>query len=435
MFAGFIDHVRAQAAAVELIVNGDIIDFLQVMPWNDYTRATALLKIRAIAEQSADIFIALGRLLEGPRHRITVLIGNHDVELAYPEVWAVLRDAILAGSPANSASRLEFIRDRTSYRAATNGVLVHVEHGNNDDAWNAINYSRLVDDAETGTSEFAYPPGTKFVYETMNSVKDDLQFVDVLKPVPAVLLLLMALRPWMSIRSLLETVKAKLLAVSNGWLSRLRHVVGGPALGTSPTDDADPKNVLCSDLACGYAALLRKPLTKAEVDDLGYFLFSDEPEGRPDQPSFAGVLDGIKVRLIAASLWSLARFREQQRTGSEFTVADHPDDPFAVSARGRLKGDVKVAIFGHTHEALKTEFGDGRIYINSGAWADLVRLPSTAHYNELLDWMRKLADNSFERTSFPTFIRIDASTVGATVGLHLWSERGAQELWKKDISR
>src|SRR6185295_11179573 len=133
---------------------------------------------------------------------ITILMGNHDVELAFPEVWAVLRDAILAGAPADAGPRLIFVADRTTYRTTINGVLVHVEHGNKDDAWNAINYTQLVDAAETGTSEFAYPPGTKLVYEMMNGVKDELQFVDVLKPeVPAVLLLLMVLRPWKSLQA------------------------------------------------------------------------------------------------------------------------------------------------------------------------------------------------------------------------------------------
>jgi UDP-2,3-diacylglucosamine pyrophosphatase LpxH len=438
-FEGFIEHARAQPAPVELIVNGDVVDFLQVKPWNDYSRSRALDKIQSIAGASADIFKALGGLFQDPRHRITVLLGNHDVELAFPEVWAVLRDAILSDAPAHSDSRLVFVHDRTTYRSTTNGVLVHVEHGNKDDPWNAINYTRLVDDAETGTSEFAYPPGTKFVYETMNGLKNELQFVDVLKPeVPAVILLIMALRPWKSMRSLPSAVRAKLLAVMNGWLSRLRQAVGGPPLGQAPADETNPEEVLGHDLARGYADYLghiRQSLRRAQVDDLEHFLHSDESEGRTDQPVFAGVLDGIKVRLIAAALWSLARFRARQGTDSEFTTADHPNDLFAVSARGRLKGNVKVAIFGHTHEALKTEFDDGRLYVNSGTWANLVKLPRSMQYGELLDWMRELADNTFERTSFPTFVRIDPSDLGATVGLHLWSDRRAEELWKKDISR
>jgi hypothetical protein len=353
-----------------------------------------------------------------------------------------VRDAILDGAAANSSARLNFLRDRTTYRTTSNGVLVHVEHGNKDDAWNAINYTRLIDDAETGTSEFAYPPGTKFVYETMNGVKEDLQFVDVLKPeVPAVLLLLMALRPWKSMLSLPGGVKAKFLSVINGWLAKLRQALGGAPLGPPPSDEANPQAVLAHALALGFASDPNEPLTRASVDDLEFFLDADEPAIQPCQPTLGGLLDGTKGRLIAAAMSTLARFSALQQTGSEFSTANHPNDPFSISARGRLKGDVKVAIFGHTHEALKTEFPDGRLYVNSGAWANLVRLPQSKQYKELLDWARKLADNTFERSPFLTFVRIDPSAAGATVGLYRWGVSGDvelwkdEELWKKDISR
>jgi len=97
-------------------------------------------------------------------------------------------------------------------------------------------------------------------------------------------------------------------------------------------------------------------------------------------------------------------------------------------------GKVKVVIYGHTHEALKTEFDDGCLYVNSGAWANLVKLPKSKDFAELFRWSRKLADNTFERTAFPTFVRIDPSDGGVIVGLHLWKAKD-EELWKKDISR
>ncbi len=435
--ASFIDHVRAQPTSVELVVNGDLVDFLQVEPWSDYSRATALVKIKCIAEKSADVFKTLGALLHGSTHRITVLLGNHDVELAYPKVWAVLSDAILKGASPDAAPRLVLSHDRTTYRREISGVHVHIEHGNKDDPWNAINYIELFHDAETETTTFSYPPGTRLVYDTMNGVKDELQFVDVLKPeVPAAPLLLLALRPLKSIQALPDGLKAKYHSVVNGWLVKLRQKVDGPPLGSSQAVGTDPEALLADALAVGYAARLPQPLTSAKVADLEYLMYSSESEPTSNEPTLSGRLDGIKVRLIAAALWSLARFRAQQHAGDEFTAADHPDDPFAVSAKSRLVGNVKVAIFGHTHEAKKTEFDDGRVYVNSGAWANLVRLPGTTEYKELLDWMRELANNTFVRTSFLTFVRIEPSDAGATVGLHCWrDENEAKQLWKKDISR
>src|SRR5262249_2236928 len=195
LFASFLAHLRQRPSPVELVINGDLVDFLQLRPWDDWGRAAAVAKMRDIAGASRGVFEALGEFLQDPRHRVKVLLGNHDVELAYPEVGVVLRDAILARA-TGAGDRFELVDRRVTYNPRVNGVLVHVEHGNASDPWNAINYGPLFHAAEVGTEGIAYPPGTRLVYQTMNGFKEQLRFVDVLKPeVPAVPLLLLALRP------------------------------------------------------------------------------------------------------------------------------------------------------------------------------------------------------------------------------------------------
>jgi len=50
-----------------------------------------------------------------------------------------------------------------------------------------------------GTKEFSYPHGTKLVYDIMNDFKEEFRFVDLLKPeMPAVVLILLALKPFMT---------------------------------------------------------------------------------------------------------------------------------------------------------------------------------------------------------------------------------------------
>ncbi len=365
-----------------------------------------------------------------------ILLGNHDVELAYPEVWAVLRAAILAGAPA-AGDRLNLIHDRTTYRPNVGGVLVHIEHGNKDDSWNAINYTELFHDAETNTRTFSLPPGTRFVYETMNGVKDELQFVDILKPeVPAVVTLLMALRPWKSMQSLPAGVASKLRSVANGWLSSLRQIVSGPPLGAAPgavVGSIPVDEALSRELARAYEASAQIKSNPGRVDDVEFFLEADEPNATPGQPTLGGALDATKVRLITAALWTLARFRSSQGGARTVATASN-DDNIAASAKGRMVGDVKLVIFGHTHEALKAEFDTG-VYVNSGAWANLMQLPSATDYATLLTWTRSLADNTFERVSEPTYVRIEPGRDGATVALCRWGANGEEELWRKAIAR
>src|ERR1051325_3281730 len=116
LFASFIESARTDKNPVELVINGDFIDFLQLYPWNELTREAALSKMEQIASASSHIFKNLGEFLKDPRHRLIILPGNHDVELAYPEVGNVLRKAILGHAP-DAEDRFDLFdkRQRATY--------------------------------------------------------------------------------------------------------------------------------------------------------------------------------------------------------------------------------------------------------------------------------------------------------------------------------
>jgi len=89
-----------------------------------------------------------------PQHQIKVLLGNHDVELAYDDTWKPIQDAILGAAPAGAGARLQFLNRRITDNFRVNNVLVHVEHGNIADPFNSINYGPLFEDAEKNTKRF-----------------------------------------------------------------------------------------------------------------------------------------------------------------------------------------------------------------------------------------------------------------------------------------
>lgn len=73
------------------------------------------------------------------------LLGNHDVELAYPEVGLELMQAIIKDAP-EAKDRISLFDKRTTYNPSVNGVLIHIEHGNAGEPWNA---SRQLEPAKT----------------------------------------------------------------------------------------------------------------------------------------------------------------------------------------------------------------------------------------------------------------------------------------------
>ncbi len=429
LFTDFLDYVRQQPNPVELVINGDFIDFLQLRPWKDLRRAVALKKINDIVAKSPAVFTALGTFLGDPRHRLKILPGNHDVELAYPEVGQVLRDAILQ-SASGAKDRFELFgpkSPRTTYRPKINGVLVQIEHGNEGDPFNSLNYTQLFNDAETRTKKFSYPPGTKLVYDIMNDFKEELRFVDLLKPeMPSVVLILLALKPIMAARGIPGITGKALKAAGNYITAMIRRKVMGLPLGPKtavkvPARDADDvETFLAKTFPDGDSP------TEFEME---VFLASEEVPGSSD-PTMGPKLTKIRLWFLSWALQALARFQAVEQ-GAAFFNADHPHNAAAIGARSRLTGDVRLVVFGHTHEALKTEFPEG-LYVNSGTWADLVALPQNGRA-EIVKWLDEVAANTFKRTAYPTYVRIEPAGTGVSVSLNLWNDAGEQPLWAKNI--
>jgi UDP-2,3-diacylglucosamine pyrophosphatase LpxH len=426
LFAAFIDHVRGHDTPIELIINGDFVDFLQLRPWNDLSRATALTKINSIVTGSSRFFDDLGKVLKKPENKIVILPGNHDVELAYPEVGKVLRNAILKSAPGADDQIQLFDSSqarRTTHIAVINGVTVRIEHGNEGDPWNSLNYLSLFTDAETGTSDFSYPPGTELVYETMNDFKEIFRFVDLLKPeMPAVILILLALKPFMSALMVPAAALTGLKMIGNAALVALRRRVAGRQLGSA----SEFPVVTAHDQ---LKAFLTNELPQEIVTDHDLELYL-ENAGAPDG-TMGPTLDRVMLWLLSWAIRGLARFQVQEQ-GEQFYRDDHPNNSAAKGGQARLEGDVKVVVFGHTHEALKTEFGD-RVYVNSGTWANLIELPSDAG-SSMRTWLEALAANRFKKTAFPTFIKIQpADSGGVHLSLNSWGDNGDKTLWKKNI--
>ena len=198
--ARFIDWVAGQKCEdtpIQLVLNGDIVDFLAE---EDDTggfsafvvdEGKARRKLARIAEECESVFAALQRFTAAG-NRLTLLIGNHDVELSLP---SVRRDFLaLLGE-----THIEYLYDNEAYSIGP----VLIEHGNRYDAWNMVNHDELrqvrskLSRGET-PSAFAAQPGSELVARVMNPVKKKFSFVDLLKPeTGGVLPILAVLDPWL----------------------------------------------------------------------------------------------------------------------------------------------------------------------------------------------------------------------------------------------
>jgi len=151
----FLGVLARLPQAVELVINGDFFDFATAAPWGDpqlesrsahglrlcFTEAQSCRKLENIIKSHGPVFDALARLLlASPRHRITMLPGNHDADLFWPKVRQRLLDRLAEG-PVNSRSALNgqftFILER-QYVVERSGARYWIEHGHQHDRPNSF---------------------------------------------------------------------------------------------------------------------------------------------------------------------------------------------------------------------------------------------------------------------------------------------------------
>lgn len=390
--------VRARDAQgqrrVELVINGDIVDFLAQegpqpdQPWRAFIAdaAEALQAYVEIRDQERPFFDALRELLQQGGD-LTLLLGNHDVELGLPAVRAQIEADLGA---ADSRGRLRWVVDGQAY--VVGAVLI--EHGNRYDGFNVIDHDRLrrVRSAQSRRQRvpdgegFEPPPGSRLVQQVMNPIKRDYPFVDLLKPeTEAVVPLLIALEPAMAadIERLWRLWRLKTEAARQQPFEPAQPVHSGqigitpPAAAATSGDDALALMLGGRVPAAQLAALQQLAQGAAMPTQSPIGLGDGLRDGLGDAWRRVGSL--LRERFDAAT-WDrrlqvlLDALRTLQHDTSFDPAVEQPG--WLRHAQALADGGFGVVIFGHTHLAKQVPLAGGARYLNTGTWADLMKLPA-----------------------------------------------------------
>ena len=100
-FSEFLTFYRSgpfAEADVELILNGDILNLLQIDTWGVhthlFTEKSVMRAVRRIIEGHPQAFEGLRKFAATPHHRISYIIGNHDAGMLWPGPRKVFSEAI-----------------------------------------------------------------------------------------------------------------------------------------------------------------------------------------------------------------------------------------------------------------------------------------------------------------------------------------------------
>lgn len=183
--AGFIselsDGEAGKKGEVELIINGDFLEFVQVKQdayayassklW--CAEAESLLKLECIIAGHRNVFDALGILLSRG-NQVTIVAGNHDVDVYWPKVRDRLR--YVTGESLSFELGTEWI---SRYEGR-----LQISHGHMKDPANTFeNWKNPIKTAPTGPERLEMCAGTLFMVKFVTALEVRYPFADNIHPV------------------------------------------------------------------------------------------------------------------------------------------------------------------------------------------------------------------------------------------------------------
>ncbi len=365
-----------------LVLNGDIVDFLAEKPAKYLDPLGAIDKLKRITNDAAfkKSWQALREYTGHDHCHLIVVLGNHDVELALPEVRQWLLENLAVDEQARG--RVQLHLDGTGFTCLVGDKRVLCMHGNEVDNWNVVDHLALIQ-LGRALNRTMEPPewdanaGTRLVISVMNRIKKDYPMVDLLKPeVEGVLPTIVALKP--DIENL--HIMAKLTRVM-GQLTKdkIRRSAGFLAAEEELMSDSPQEGAPFAELERILAD--GNPVSERGDDYRSQLLLTAYEQAGLDDYEMDDLAAG---EMLGIGDWwkkhvgSLTR-EELLRKALQCLIADspafnldHQDETFKELDES-VGGGVDYLVAGHTHlrRALPRRNG---FYYNSGTWIRLIRL-------------------------------------------------------------
>ena len=363
---------QATKSGARIFVNGDGVDFLMNEEALELDVERAVGQARSIIAypSSAAVFASMGRALAAGSE-VVFRLGNHDVELALPEVQAVLRGAL--GQPPAVAAKLAFQLGDEPAIFDVGGARVLVTHGEHNDTWNRIDdWKSLL----AKSKKFKFAPGSELVKKLLNPLTHDykLKFANLLKPdFQGAALTALAVDP-RAMKVILKKATASIL-----W--QLFRKKPGAA------DNFDEEAETNLGLAKGVKEAGLSEEEQAAMEEYlvgeGVGSFADDDEEGP--------FGKARLKMAKAGLGLYAKLQRKVTgtQGDTFFALDPSPEEWTEAQRLAKKHNVRAVIIGHTHAARWGQ-KDGLVFANTGTWIWLMQLP--AHNAGDAAWMDFLAE-------------------------------------------
>jgi predicted phosphodiesterase len=396
-FARFLHEMKEesenQGTDFELIMNGDVMEFLQVPaldqfePRRAYTpenyrsssEEDSAKKVDLIIKGHPMFFSALREFIKpaNPQRKVTIVKGNHDVDLYWPAVKERIRQAVYA--IGEERARLLAFEE-----VSINRESIYVEHGNQyaEKVNRVDNFEKPLDPEHEG--QLAIPAGSRFVIEFFNQVEWEKWWVDSVKPMTALIWYALALDFPFAVKTLVAFLKVAPILI----------------LGMASEDD----------LRAQAEQLVRELEDEAQVRVLSQRYAEDEAFRRAFNARVDRLLEAADAppEIARARLDEIAAFNLGKSIIDDINSALHR----AAEVKARETG-AEIVVFGHTHDPRCERLESGGLYLNSGTWTWWRDFAEAG----LDDWKKfYAAPEKFMDEHYLTYARIDYDAFGRPYG-------------------
>lgn len=390
--------------AIEVVINGDFVDFLAEEPFTAFTEDSTSARdkfLAAVAHTHAGlaredhVFSALAAFTAAG-HQLTILLGNHDLELSLPSV----RRELMGLLPLGRLGRINFVYDGEAYA----GPGFVIEHGNRMDGWNLVSHGTLrtfrsaVSRGEP-PPRFSPPPGSELVSRIMNPVKERYRFIDLLKPEnEAMIPLLVSLEPdaFLDICNIWEMFLCRAEAARHAlvegeapedprFIARSRHVGAVGDEAPDILDGAVKSTQRCLSEMASLWGEGRSPVEPIAGRALAGWCESARSLWNVVRTLGAAGPDAVSKMQASTRLNRLRDALRGYRGAIEETFrADVEHPAYDLGARRLAQPGGRVVVLGHTHLAKDIRFPEGGRYLNPGTWCSTIEV-ADSFYDDGLD--------------------------------------------------
>ena len=383
-FVAFLERLSQEKTGIELVLNGDFLDFVQAEPWSGsdlesesadgiplcFTEEQSIAKLESIYAAHRPVFGALKGFLNAcPDNRVTVLPGNHDADFYWEGVRKKFGEYI---SPIN------FFLEQV-YRPIAH-PSVWIEHGHQSDPVNCFEWKKQpywsssakpIFRDRKGTNRLYECTGTRFLIKFLNRLDLDYPFVDNVKPFSRFV------RLFGASAFAANYGKMKVAVAMGRMLSYLYSTVvhhGGDVLAIQKETDNLLRPYLLARMRAmpnaGLQAVAGRMDERGFIPEMPLRMYLESPaKAEPVLAFFANNPDLLEALEVPGAAFLGADVPGTLTLAAGFTV-DETKELAAAAQRALVNPQVDLVLMGHTHEKVgKSDLP----YINTGCWTRYYR--------------------------------------------------------------